>query len=69
MPVNARNTVAASDADVVMRPMVSNVRQSGATPSVGHSPFVVLRPNMPLYAGILTEPPVSDPIREGAETR
>ena len=58
----APNTTAASDADLVMGPMVSKVRDSDATPSVGQRPLVVLRAKIPENAGNLTEPPVSEPM-------
>ena len=47
--------------------MVSRVRDNGKTPSVGHSPAVVLRPKTPHHAaGLRTEPPVSEPMAKAA---
>ena len=62
-PVIMACRIAASAALLVNGPSVSSVGESGKTPSVGKRPTDVLCPNIPFrHAGILTEPPVSEPI-------
>ncbi len=62
-----------SDASSTLRhsgPTVSNLAQSGTTPSSDSKPLVVLRPTRLFHAaGIRTEPPVSEPIPAAASPK
>src|SRR5262245_1525365 len=65
--VRAPQAIAASAAERVNNPSVSRSGESGNTPSVGKRPQELFQPTIPQSAaGTRTDPPVSDPIANGA---
>lgn len=67
LPSSAASKSPASSTDRHSGPTVSNVRQSGTTPSSDRRACVVLSPTRSFHAaGIRTDPPVSEPIPAAA---
>ena len=69
-PSSAASMRAASSTVRQSGPIVSNFSQSGTTPVRGMRVAVVLRPTRSFHAaGIRTDPPVSEPIPQGARAK
>ena len=64
------NISAASSTVFVIGPTVSKLLHKGTTPCIGTLPNVVFKPTKSFQAaGILTEPPVSEPMAAGASPK